>query len=102
MIEALMVVHLIHDFFQFHLSDVFVGVSVSHIWIFLANLGKQYFQHLHQEHPRLCGAFELHYFEVYTGVWETVDAVNLCPTLQMAFPSDPSEQLKIAAGFQEK
>ena len=44
----------------------------------------------------------VHYSEVYTGVWETVDAINLCPTLQMSFPSDHSEQMKIAAGFQEK
>jgi len=40
--------------------------------------------------------------KVCTGVWETVDAINLCPTLQMAFPSDHSEQMNIAAGFQEK
>ena len=44
----------------------------------------------------------VHCSRVYTGVWETVDAINLCPTFQMPFPNDHNEQMKIAAGFQEK
>lgn len=43
----------------------------------------------------------VHYSEVYTSVWEIVDAINLCPSLQMEFPDDHREQMKIAAGFKE-
>ena len=43
----------------------------------------------------------VHYTEVYTSAWEIVDAINLCPSLTLEFPSDHNEQRKIAMGFQE-
>ena len=42
----------------------------------------------------------VHYNEVHTSGWEIVDAINLCPELQLGFPTDHEEQRKIAAGFQ--
>jgi hypothetical protein len=39
------------------------------------------------------------YTDVFRSVWTVVDAVNECPDLAFAYPSDHSEQQKIATGF---
>ena len=44
----------------------------------------------------------VHYNEVYNSVWAIVDAVNLCPQLQLGFPADHEEQRRIAEGFRLK
>lgn len=44
----------------------------------------------------------VHLNEVYTSVWAVVDAINLCPELQMKFPSNHEEQREIAQAFKEK
>jgi len=49
--------------------------------------------------------FQVHgvgYDQVYISVWEVVDAINQCPELQIAFPTDHHAQLTIADGFKKK
>ena len=49
--------------------------------------------------------FQVHgvgYKEVYTSVWQVVDAINLCSELQIVFPTSHEEQRLIAAGFESK
>lgn len=38
---------------------------------------------------------------VFQSVWEIVDAVNECPTLEICFPTDHAVQRQIAAGFKQ-
>ena len=38
--------------------------------------------------------------EVYRAVWEVVDAVNACKTLQFEFPSKHAEQMQLASDFE--
>lgn len=42
------------------------------------------------------------YGEVYTSVWRITDAINLCPSLQIRFPTDHQEQQEIADAFKKK
>ena len=44
----------------------------------------------------------VHYNEVYTSVWAIVDAVNMCPQLQLGYLADHEEQYQIAEGFRTK
>ena len=49
--------------------------------------------------------FQVHgvgYKEVYNSVWQVVDAINICPALQIVFPSSHEEQKLIARGFKAK
>ncbi len=49
--------------------------------------------------------FQVHgvgYKEVYISVWQVVDAINICPDLQIVFPASHDEQKKIARGFRAK
>jgi hypothetical protein len=40
--------------------------------------------------------------EVYTSVWKVMYAINTCPLLNIAFPSDHAEQRQIAKRFQDR
>ena len=42
------------------------------------------------------------YQQVYISVWIVVDAINKCDSIQIVFPTDHSEQLRIARGFEQK
>jgi DDE superfamily endonuclease len=42
------------------------------------------------------------YQQVYISVWIVVDAINQCDSIKIGFPTDHSEQLRIARGFQQK
>ena len=49
--------------------------------------------------------FQVHgvgYKEVYISVWQVVDAIKVCPALQMVFPASHQEQDSIAKGFKAK
>ena len=53
----------------------------------------------------LADIFQVHgvgYDQVYISVWEVVDAINQCPDLQIAFPTDHQAQILIAEGFKKK
>jgi hypothetical protein len=38
----------------------------------------------------------------YTAVWDTVEAVNKCKTLDIVFPETHEEQVRVAAQFKSK
>ena len=49
--------------------------------------------------------FQVHgagYKEVYISVWQVVDAINVCPALQLVFPASHREQKSTAKGFKAK
>lgn len=42
------------------------------------------------------------YQQVYISVWNVVDAINECESIQIAFPTEHSRQIEIAEGFKRK
>lgn len=42
------------------------------------------------------------YQQVYVSVWNVVDAINACESIQIAFPIEHSKQMEIANGFRLK
>ena len=40
--------------------------------------------------------------EVFNSAWRVVDTVNKCPELDIKFPTNFTEQRKIAQGFQKR
>ena len=40
--------------------------------------------------------------EVHISVWQVVDAINVCPALQLVFPASHQEQKSMAKGFKAK